>query len=327
MADDAACCAPGLGDAIGEPRGASSQPAGTSSSRSAPTTDRDASPNEHALVALDGGTFTMGSDAGLDYPGDGEGPTRRVTVSPFRIDRYAVSNAQFARFVDATGHVTEGERFGWSFVFAGLLPDDFVETRGVVGAEWWRQVYGADWRHPEGPHSDIEHRLDHPVLHVSWNDALAYCAWVGMRLPTEAEWEFAARGGLEGCQYPWGDDLLVDGRHRCNIWQGTFPRENTCDDGWYGTAPVSAFDANGFGLHNVVGNVWEWCRDWFDATHHQTGARHDPTGPPDGTHKVMRGGSFLCHESYCFRYRVPSRSSNTPDSSTGNLGFRCAADA
>jgi formylglycine-generating enzyme required for sulfatase activity len=269
----------------------------------------------------------MGSDAGLDYPGDGEGPAREITIAPFRIDRYAVTNAQFARFVDATGHVTEAERFGWSFVFAGLLPDDFVETRGVVGAEWWRQVFGADWRHPEGPHSHVEDRHDHPVLHVTWRDACAYGAWAGMRLPTEAEWEFAARGGLEGHQYPWGDDLLAAGRHRCNIWQGTFPHENTCADGWYGTAPVTAYDPNGFGLHNVVGNVWEWCADWFDADYHRTGPRRDPTGPPDGTHKVMRGGSFLCHESYCFRYRVPARSSNTPDSSTGNLGFRCAADA
>jgi formylglycine-generating enzyme required for sulfatase activity len=319
MAHDPPCCTPSFGDADADAPATAPRSKAVSSRRAAPALD-------HALVTVEGGTFTMGSDAGLDYPGDGEGPARQVTVDSFRIDRYAVTNAQFARFVDATDHRTDAEQYGWSFVFAGLLPDDFVETRGVVGAEWWRQVFGADWRHPEGPHSSIDDRLDHPVLHVSWHDARAYCEWSGLRLPTEAEWEYAARGGLEGRQYPWGDELLADGRHRCNIWQGSFPRENTCDDGWYGTAPVTAYDPNGFGLHNMVGNVWEWCGDWF-ATDHPRPVAPNPTGPPYGTHKVMRGGSFLCHESYCFRYRVPSRSSNTPDSSTGNLGFRCAADA
>jgi formylglycine-generating enzyme required for sulfatase activity len=280
----------------------------------------------HSLVHLPGGEFMMGSDAGLGYPGDGEDPSRLVTVDAFMIDRYAVSNAQFAAFVHATGHVTEAERFGWSFVFAGLLPDDFVDTRGVVGAEWWRQVIGAQWRHPDGPQSDLEQRLDHPVMHVSWHDARAYCEWAGVRLPTEAEWEFAARGGLESQQYPWGNDVLPDGVHRCNVWQGTFPSENTEDDGYYGTAPVDAFAPNAYGLHNVVGNVWEWCLDWFDADFHRDGPRVNPAGPPQGTQRVMRGGSYLCHESYCFRFRVPARSSNSPDSSTGNLGFRVAAD-
>ena len=280
--------------------------------------------NTHSLVRLDGGEFTMGSHA-PGYPGDGEGPARRVTVDAFSIDRFAVTNAQFATFVDATGHVSEAERFGWSFVFAGLLPDDFVDTRGVVGAEWWRQVFGAQWRHPEGPQSDLAGRLDHPVLHVSWHDAQAYCTWAGLRLPTEAEWEFAARGGLDGRRYPWGDELLVDGKHRCNVWQGAFPSENTVEDGYYGTAPVDAFAPNGYGLYNVVGNAWEWCLDWFDAEFHRDGPRTNPSGPPHGTQRVMRGGSFLCHESYCFRFRVPARSSNSPDSTTGNLSFRCAS--
>jgi formylglycine-generating enzyme required for sulfatase activity len=322
MEHDPPCCSPSLDEATDRERVRAADRALGNIPASSPT-----APIDHQLVSLEGGTFTMGSDAGLGYPGDGEEPERRVTVDAFRMDRCAVTNAQFARFVDATGHVTEAERFGWSFVFAGLLPDDFVETRGVVGAEWWRQVYGADWRHPEGPHSNLDDRRDHPVLHASWHDARAYCAWAGLRLPTEAEWEFAARGGLEGRQYPWGDELLADGRHRCNIWQGTFPHENTRDDGWYGTAPVSAYEPNAFGLYNVVGNVWEWCADWFGAEHHRHATNRNPTGPAEGTHKVMRGGSFLCHESYCFRYRVPARSSNTPDSSTGNLGFRCAADA
>jgi len=250
-------------------------------------------PIAHSLVALDGGDFVMGSDAGLGYPGDGEEPARRVTIDPFAIDRYAVTNAQFAAFVDATGHLTEAERFGWSFVFAGLLPDDFAETRGVVGAEWWRQVIGAQWRHPEGAQSDLGGRADHPVLHVSWDDAQAYCAWAGLRLPTEAEWEFAARGGLEGQNYPWGNDLLAGGVHRCNVWQGTFPRENTMDDGYFGTAPVDAYAPNAYGLHNVVGNVWEWCSDWFDSEFHRDGPRINPVGPARGNMRVMRGGSYL----------------------------------
>jgi formylglycine-generating enzyme required for sulfatase activity len=164
-------------------------------------------------------------------------------------------------------------------------------------------------------------------VHVSWNDAQAYCSWKGKRLPTEAEWERAARGGREGLRFPWGDDAVPDGRHRCNVWQGTFPTENTVEDGWLGTAPVDAFPPNDYGLYNVVGNVWEWCEDWFDATWHVAAPRDDPKGPPSGTSRVMRGGSYLCHPSYCYRFRVAARSSNTPDSSTGNLGFRCARDA
>lgn len=263
--------------------------------------------NGHRLIRLDGGVFTMGSDDDEGYPGDGEAPARRVEVAPFAIDACAVTNAQFSAFIGATGHTTEAERFGWSFVFAGLLPDDFPPTRGVVGAEWWRQVNGATWQHPEGPESDISTRADHPVVHVSFNDAQAYCAWAELRLPTEAEWEFAARGGLAQKRYPWGDQLVVDGRHRCNVWQGEFPRTNTVDDGYYGTAPADAFPPNDFGLYNAVGNVWEWCDSWFN-----------PTA------RVMRGGSYLCHDSYCNRYRVAARSSNAPDSTTGNLGFRCA---
>ncbi len=170
---------------------------------------------------------------------------------------------------------------------------------------------GAYWRHPEGPGSDLDGRWNHPVVHVSWHDASAYCAWTGVRLPTEVEWEYAARGGLEGARYPWGDELTPDGEYHCNIWQGVFPAHNTAEDGYVGTAPVDAFPANGYGLHNVSGNVWEWCADRFDST---------------GTRRAMRGGSYLCHDSYCNRYRVAARNANTPDSSSGNLGFRCVAD-
>jgi formylglycine-generating enzyme required for sulfatase activity len=164
------------------------------------------------------------------------------------------------------------------------------------------------------------------VVHVAFTDAVAYCRWAGVRLPTEAEWEYAARGGLEQARFPWGDDLTPDGRHRCNIWQGRFPATNTLDDGFLGTAPVDTYEPNAFGLHNVAGNVWEWCSDWFHPTFHVDAPRHDPTGPPTGMAKVIRGGSYLCHSSYCNRYRVAARSSNTPDSSTGNMGFRVAQD-
>lgn len=278
------------------------------------------------MVPLVGGAFLMGTDDSMGYEADGEGPVHEVTLRPFLIDREAVTNARFRQFVQETGHVTAAEQFGWSFVFGGLLPDEFPDTRGVAQAPWWRQVYGADWSHPEGPRSDVADREDHPVVHVSWDDAEAYCAWGGTRLPTEAEWEYAARGGLEQRRFPWGDDLEPDGEHRMNVWQGAFPAENSCADGWYGTAPVTAYPANGFGLHNMTGNVWEWCADWFAADFYASSPPADPVGPPEGTHRVMRGGSFLCHDSYCNRYRVAARSGNTPETSTGNLGFRCVAD-
>lgn len=268
----------------------------------------------------------MGADDREGFAADGEGPVRKVTLRPFWIDATSVTNARFAAFVDATGYVTEAERFGNSFVFGGLLPDDFPETRGVAAAPWWREVPGACWRAPEGPRSDIETRMDHPVVHVSWNDATAYCAWAGVRLPAEAEWEYAARGGLDRRRYPWGDELTPGGEHMCNIWQGAFPSHNTLDDGFLGTAPAAAFPANGYGLSNMAGNVWEWCADWFSPSFHAGGPRDNPAGPPLGEAKVIRGGSYLCHASYCNRYRVAARSSNTPDSTTGHMGFRCARD-
>ncbi len=278
------------------------------------------------MVLLPGGAFFMGADDREGFAADGEGPVREVTLRPFWIDATAVTNARFAAFADATGYVTDAERFGNSFVFGGLLSDDFPETRGVAAAPWWREVPGACWRAPEGPRSDIATRADHPAVHVSWNDATAYCAWAGVRLPTEAEREYAARGGLDRKRYPWGDELTPGGAHMCNIWQGAFPSRNTLDDGFLGTAPADAFPANGYGLRNVAGNAWEWCADWFSPSFHADGPRDNPAGPALGEAKVIRGGSYLCHASYCNRYRVAARSSNTPDSTTGHTGFRCARD-
>ena len=269
----------------------------------------------------------MGTNDPVQFPGDGEGPAREVTLGPYRISRFTVTNRQFADFVEDTAYDTEAERIGWSYVFHMFLPDDFPDTRGVAAAPWWRQVYGADWRHPHGPQSDVEQLLNHPVVHVSWNDAQAYCEWGGTRLPTEAEWEHAARGGLIQKRYVWGDELEPDGQTMCNIFEGTFPIENTAEDGYVGTAPVDAFPPNGFGLHNPAGNVWEWCGDWFRTTFDRNSRSTVPIGPSTGEAKVIRGGSYLCHDSYCDRYRASARSSNTPDSSTGNMGFRVAADS
>jgi len=278
------------------------------------------------MVDLPGGEFEMGSEDELAYPADGESPVRRFTVSPFSIDATAVTNDRFAEFAEATAHQTDAERYGWSFVFGGLLPDDFEPTQGVAHAPWWRRVERADWRHPEGPQSSIDGRGEHPVVHVSWDDASAFCKWSATRLPTEAEWEYAARGGLDGKVFPWGDDLEPDGEHRMNVWQGEFPSENSLEDGYYGTAPTGSFEPNGFDLHNMTGNVWEWVADRFDPAFRPRDSELDPKGPPVGTHRVQKGGSYLCHASYCRRYRVAARQANTPDGSAGNLGFRCARD-
>lgn len=281
-----------------------------------------------SMIALPGGAFRMGNEDEEAWVEDGEGPVREVWLRPFSIDATAVSNLEFSQFVRSTGYVTEAERFGWSYVHQSLLPRSrksrLARSHAVQGLQWWLAVDGAFWAKPEGPGSGWAKREDHPVVHVSWNDAAAYARWAGKRLPTEAEWEYAARGGLDGRKYPWGDVLTPEGRHRCNIWQGPFPDRDTGEDGYRGTAPVGAFPPNGFGLYNVAGNVWEWCADWFSPHWHVRGERRDPAGPPFGDRKVMKGGSYLCHRSYCNRYRVGARTSNTPDTSTGNCGFRCA---
>ncbi|MEV5548746.1 formylglycine-generating enzyme family protein [Streptomyces sp. NPDC052309] len=278
-------------------------------------------------VRLPGGEFAMGDAFDEGYPADGESPVHTVRLEPFHIDETAVTNARFAAFVKATGHVTDAERYGSSAVFHLVVAAPAADVLGqAAGAPWWINVKGAHWRRPEGAHSDITGRQNHPVVHVSWNDATAYARWAGKRLPTEAEWEYAARGGLSGRRYAWGDDLTPGGRWRCNIWQGHFPHTNTAEDGHLTTAPVRSYRPNGFGLWNTAGNVWEWCSDWFSPTYYTRSPREDPRGPETGTTRVVRGGSYLCHDSYCNRYRVAARSSNTPESSSGNLGFRCAND-
>jgi formylglycine-generating enzyme len=272
------------------------------------------------------GTFAMGDGYGDGNRPDGEDPVHLVHVSAFDIDTTSVTVADFARFVGATGYRTEAETFGYSAVFHLVVADDADVVGRPPGTPWWVGVRGADWRHPEGPHSDTLGREDHPVVHVSWNDAQAYCAWAGRRLPTEAEWERASRGGIDGARYPWGNELMApDGSWRCNIWQGSFPTTNTAEDGWVTTAPVQSFLPNGFGLWQTVGNVWEWCADVFDANTYARLAHdtvRDPRGPEPAGARILRGGSYLCHDSYCNRYRNSARSSNTPDSSMGNAGFR-----
>jgi formylglycine-generating enzyme required for sulfatase activity len=265
-----------------------------------------------AIVRVPGGRFTMGTDRPT-FPQDGEGPARPVHVAPFAIDAHAVDVARFAAFVADTGFVTDAERVGASFVFVGTGPEATPGPRpegpGVPGMPWWRAVEGADWRHPTGPGSGVEGREDHPVVHVSWRDACAFARWSGGRLPSEAEWEYAARGGSEGTTFPWGDELEQDGRHHANVWQGAFPERDLGLDGYRGTAPVDAFEPNGFGLFCVIGNVWEWTDSAF--------AAGDPR-------RVRKGGSYLCHASYCDRYRPAARSSGEEDASAGNVGFRVA---
>ncbi len=287
--------------------------------------ERIAKGSTEGMVKLDGGGFLMGTDSTEGFAADGEGPVRKVTLDPFFIDAAPVTNGHFTEFVRETNYVTEAERFGWSFVFQGHVPKTMVEDT-VLAAPWWCKVAHAAWDHPEGPESNVTTREDYPVTHVSWSDAAEFARWAGKRLPTEAEWEYAARGGLEQKRFPWGDELLPDGEHVCNIWQGTFPTLDLAEDGYAGTSPVRAFPPNGYGLYSLSGNTWEWCADWFHPSYHLAASKTNPAGPAQGRGRVMRGGSYLCHESYCNRYRVAARTSNTPDSSTTNIGFRCVRD-
>lgn len=280
-----------------------------------------------ASVVIPGGVGVLGTSKPLIRT-DGEGPLRKGRVRSLSMSTGSITNAEFSAFVADTAYVTEAEHLGWSFVFWSQVPDCVGETQPVPGAPWWQRVDGASWQRITGPDCDLMHALlDHPVVHVSWNDAVAYASWVGGRLPTELEWEHAARGGLGDVRYPWGDTEPDDEQTiLCNIWQGRFPKTNTAIDGYATTAPAISFEPNGYGLHNMVGNVWDWTADSF-----RISSRFAPRGSKVSNEanamKMAKGGSFLCHKSYCHRYRIAARIANPIDSATTHMGFRVVWDA
>ncbi len=293
------------------------------------------------MVWIPCGRFWRGSDQVPDAR-----PVAEVEVDGFWMDRTEVTNAQFAAFVQATGYVTVAERSPDPKLFPGALPELLVPGSAVFDPpaglvdlgrplSWWRYAPGADWRHPEGPGSTIEGRDDHLVVQVCWDDALAYARWAGKRLPTEAEWGYAARGGGERERYVWGDEFRPGGRWPANIRQGHFPVENTVDDGFRSTAPVGSFPPNGFGLSDMAGNVWEWCSDWYRPDAYASAASRNPTGPdssldpdePGVPKRVQRGGSFMCSDEYCGRYRPAARGKGAPDGAAWHVGFRCVRSA
>lgn len=277
-----------------------------------------------SIVWLDGGKSYCGTPRVL-IKADGE-HMRATKVQPFGIDRFAVTNQRFAAFVEATGFTSEAERFGWSFVFKDeLSPDMRPPASRVAGVPWWYRIDGARWDRPAGPGSSIGGIMDHPVVHVSRNDAAAFAAWAGGRLLTEAEWEFAARGGKD-VVYPWGDDDPPDDNPRCNIWQGRFPDTNLASDGFAATAPVGAFAPNGYGLCNMSGNAWEWCADAFRVKSVSAEGRVRDAAARRDDERVLKGGSYLCHRSYCHRYRIAARMGRSPDTTTSHIGFRLGYD-
>lgn len=307
-----------------------------------------ANPQENSLpgmVRIAGGEFTMGSLA--FYPE--EAPLVRVRVDPFWIDETPVTNAEFARFVEATGHRTVAEIAPDPADYPGMLPDMaragslvFRKSPVPIGTDdpmrWWAFAFGADWRHPTGPDSSLDGLEDHPVVHVAWNDAAAYAAWAGKDLPTEAEWEYAARGGREGAEYAWGDELAPGGAMLANYWQGLFPFANTLADGWERTSPVRTYPANAYGLYDMIGNTWEWTRDWWRENRRKGSDCCAVANPRGGKltesfdaaqprvrigRKVLKGGSHLCAENYCRRYRPAARHPEMIDTSTSHIGFRC----
>lgn len=276
------------------------------------------------VVWLPGGRAQVGTN-GSPLPYDGESPVRTVRIEPFGIDPYAVTNEWFGAFVAATGYRTEAERFGWSLVFKDFVGDSDRVIRSSEAPSWWCRVEGADWRRPAGPHGTLTAFPNHPVVHVSWNDANAFAQWAGGRLPTEAEWECAARGDLSKAKFPWGDQEPDDDRFQpCNIWQGEFPVTNSVLDGYAATAPVDAFAPNTAGLYNMVGNTWEWCADAFRVNSLKRDAKLRDAAAVAAGERLLKGGSYLCHRSYCYRYRIAARSGVSPDSSTGHVGFRLA---
>jgi formylglycine-generating enzyme required for sulfatase activity len=284
--------------------------------------------NVHAprqVAEIPGGQALVGTDHPI-FPLDGEGPLRSKKIAAFAMDTTTVTNAQFQEFVTETGYLTEAERLGDSLVFQGLLPKGTPPSRAIAQTPWWRIIAGANWRNPVGPDSAAMLEMDHPVTHVSWNDATAFAQWAGGRLPTEAEWEYAARGGLEDVPFPWGNTEPNDSDFfPCNIWQGQFPNQNTARDGFFGTAPARSFAPNGYGLYNMVGNVWEMTSEVFKVR----SLKKDVVAAHAGKrgYKLSKGGSFLCHRSYCYRYRIAARNSTSPDTSTSHIGFRLVYSA
>ena len=277
-------------------------------------------------IAIPGGRSHVGIDNPA-IPKDGEGPVRFVKLSPFSLEAQTVTIRRFAEFVDATGYVSEAERFGWSAVFAGLAPKDAVVMGSAPATPWWLRIDGAYWRKPEGPGSSIEDRLDHPVTQVSLADAMAFAEWVGGRLPSEAEWERAAHGGVVGRKFVWGEEEPTDTKIFCNIWQGRFPDNNTCVDGYMGTAPAQSFEPNEGGFYNMAGNVWEWTSDPYRIRSLSRHAKQRNAAAIEANERLLKGGSFLCHYSYCYRYRIAARMALSPDSAASNVGFRVAYDA
>jgi len=270
------------------------------------------------MALIPGGKYTIGARDPI-FPEDREFE-RDVEIADFYLDKMQVSNADFEEFTKATSYLTEAEKFGDSFVFQMFLSEevkDAYKDFRVAAAPWWYKINGSSWKHPEGPDSSIESRMNHPVIHVSWRDANAYCLWRNKRLPTEAEWEVACRGEKQGRLFPWGDNITPKNQHWMNIWQGEFPDKNLESDGFGGTCPVDQFKQNNFDLYNMVGNVWDWTADYWDDRE---------AGKVESPQRVKKGGSYMCHKSYCYRYRCAARSQNTEDSSAGNLGFRCAKD-
>ncbi|MGI9435571.1 MAG: formylglycine-generating enzyme family protein [Geminicoccaceae bacterium] len=277
-------------------------------------------------VAFEACESWLGTDRPV-IPTDGEGPRRTAALVGYSIDRYAVSVERFAAFAKATRYETEAERIGWSYVFRGLIDDpEKVDIIGEAdGTAWWLGVNGASWRNPTG---NGESALpDHPVTHISWHDAATFAEWVGGRLPNELEWEHAARGGTDNIRYPWGDEEPDDETIFCNIWQGRFPDVNTVRDGYVGTAPIDAFGPNAAGLYNMAGNVWEWTADRFRVRSLKSAAKKRNAEAQRHGERIVKGGSFLCHASYCWRYRIAARSGRPPDSSSSNSGFRLVYSA
>lgn len=296
---------------------------GTTGSPLAPRTTNSIPPR---AVRLPGGRSIIGTANPL-IPVDGEGPLRTPTVRPLAVDPFAVTNEWFAEFIAATDYVTDAERIGWSFVFHAFVRPHSSPVRQLPSAPWWCAVDGANWRAPEGPGSTFDDRRHHPVVQVSLNDARAFASWAGGRLPSEDEWEYAARGGLGDVRYPWGNhDPDDDDFMPCNIWQGRFPDRNSGADGWFSTCPVDSFAANGFGLHNLCGNVWEWCDQPFRIRSMRRELRAANEHAVDQGLMLTKGGSFLCHRTYCHRYRIAARTGNTADSATCHIGFRVFFD-